>query len=176
MSGAARDRGWLVVAHHHPGRLRVRSPRFELDGRLLETTHRWLVEHPGVRGASCDATAGSILVVYDPSHADPGELLVAIAARTRLILVEREPGEPPARRVFEAVRAIDGLVLDASGGLFGLGVAFPAAMGLGSIASFALSSHARAPRWDNLLWWGMQAFRALNEDHRPPARPHANGR
>lgn len=175
MSGGARDPGWLVVAHHHPGRLRVRSPRFELDGRLLETTHRWLVEHPGVRSAACDPTAGSILVVYDPSHADPGDLLVAIATRARLVVVEREPRVPPARRVFEAVRAIDGFVLGASGGLFGLGVAFPAVLGLGSIASFVLSSHARAPRWDNLVWWGMQAFSAFNEDHRPAARPHANG-
>ena len=175
MSGGARGRGWLVVAHHHPGRLRVRSPRFELDERLLEATQRWLAEHPGVRDACTDTTAGSILVAYDPSRTDAGELLVAIANRTRLVVLEREPRETPARRIVAGVRALDGFVLDASGGLFGLGLVFPAALGLGSIASFFMSSHARAPRWDNLLWWGAQVFRAFDEDKRPPPRPHANG-
>jgi hypothetical protein len=155
MSGGARERGWLVVAHHHPGRLRVRSPRFELDERLLETTQRWLVEHPGVRDACSDATAGSILVAYDPARIDAGELLVTIATRARLVLVERVPREIPAKRV--------------------LGLVIPTALGLGSLASFLLSPHVRAPRWDNLLWWGIEAFRALNEDPRPGARPHANG-
>lgn len=174
MSGGARERAWLIVAHHHPGRLRVRSPRFELDEKLLETTQRWLSEHPGVRGACADATAGSILVAYDPICTDAGEILVAIAARARLVVVEREPREAPARRIFAAMHAVDGYVLEASGGHFGLGVALPAAFGLGSIASLLMSSHVRAPRWDNLLWWGMQTFRALNEDQRPSARPHAN--
>jgi hypothetical protein len=175
MTGGARERAWLVVAHHHPGRLRVRSPRFELDERLLDATQRWLAEHPGVRGACSDATAGSILVAYDPSRIDAGELLVAIATRARLVVVEREPREAPAKRIFAAVRAVDGFVLDASGGRFGLGIAFPTALGLGSIASFLMSPHPRAPRWDNLLWWGLEAFRLLNEDRRPGARPHANG-
>jgi hypothetical protein len=166
---------WLVVAHHHPGRLRLRSPRFEVDAALLDATQRWLAEHPGVRDARSDGAAGSILVAYDPTRIDAGELLVAIATRARLVVVEREPREPAARRVFEAVRALDGLVLDASRGRFGLGIVVPTALGMGSVASFLLSPHVRAPRWDNLLWWGMQAFRALNDDQHPRARPHANG-
>lgn len=175
MSGGAPGRGWLIVAHHHPGRLRVRSPRFELDGRLLEATQRWLSEHPGVRRACSDGTAGSILVAYDPSCTDAGELLVAIATRTRLVVVEREPRKATASRIFAAVGALDGFVLDASGGRFGLGLVVPTAMGLGSIASFLTSSHARAPRWDNLLWWSLEAFRALNAEQHRPARTHANG-
>ena len=175
MTGEGRGRGWLVVAHHHPGRLRVRSPRFELDTTLLEATQRWLAEHPGVLGASADAGTGSILVAYDASHTDAGQLLVAIATRTRLVVVERARRHPPAKRVFHAVHELDALMLDASGGRFGLGVVFPAVLGAGSIASLLLSSHARAPRWDNLVWWGMQAFQALNEDQRLP-RAHASGR
>ena len=175
MSGGARRRGWLVVAHHHPGRLRVRSRRFELDERRLEATQRWLAEQPGVRGARPDASTGSILVSYDASRIEVGELLVAIATRAHLVVVEREPRAAPAGRIFAAVRAVDSLVLDVSGGRIGLGIAFPTALGLGSVASFLVSPHARAPRWDNLLWWGLQAFRALNGDPHPNARPHANG-
>lgn len=176
MSEGGREQGWLVVAHHHPGRLRVRAPRFELDERLLQATQRWLAEHAGVESVSADSGTGSILIAYDASQTDAGELLVAIAAHTRLLVVKREPREPAARRVFHAVRELDGLMLGASGGRFGLGVVFPAALGVSSVATFILSSHARAPRWDNLLWWAMQAFHALNEDLRPPSSAHARGR
>lgn len=175
MSGEGSQRNWLVVAHHHPGRLRVRSPRFEVDQALRDAIERWLAEHPGVRAVSSEGTAGSVLVVYDPTSTDAGELLIAIATRTRMVVLEQEPREAPARRVFAAARALDRLVSDASGGRFGLGVAFPAALGLGSIASFVLSSHARPPRWDNLLWWGWQLFREFSESEPPGPRVHANG-
>jgi hypothetical protein len=165
----------LVVAHHHPGRLRVRSRSFERDPALVETIERWLTEQPGVREVRSHAPTGSILVAYDPSRADVGELLVAIAARTCLALVEPSAAGPPAQRIFDAARGLDDRVLELSGGRFGLGIVVPVALGLGSIASFVSSAHVRAPRWDNLLYWAVQMFRAMNEDPRPRRRSDANG-
>jgi hypothetical protein len=165
----------LVVAHHHPGRLRIRSRTFECEPALAETIERWLSEQPGVREVRSHPPTGSVLVTYDPSCADVGELLVAIAARTCLSIAEPATPGPPAQRILDAARGLDDRVLELSGGRFGLGLVVPLALGAGSIASFFASAHRRTPRWDNLLYWAVQLFRALNEDPRPRRRPNANG-
>jgi hypothetical protein len=171
VNGDARDEETLVVAHHHPGRLRVRSRRFEADAALRERIERWIGEQPSVLEARSDAATGSILMVYDPAGADAGGLLVALAEHARLVI-----DEAPSRagRILEAARALDEHVVTSSGGHFGLDVAVPLAFGLGSIGSFVWSAHLRAPRWDNLFYWGVQLWRLIHEGH-AHRRRHANG-
>lgn len=172
--GARAERPTLFVAHHHPGRLRVRSRAFERDAALRESVARFAGEQTGVRAARAEAKTGSVLVSYDPTRADAGDLLTAIAARAHLVVTEPPRGNP-VQAVFDAARALDEHVVDWSGGRFGLGFVVPLTMGVGSIGSFLWSSHRRVPRWDNLIYWGVQLFRSLNEDRRPPRREHANG-
>jgi hypothetical protein len=162
MNDIARDEGQLVVAHHHPGRLRLRSRRFEVDDAVREGTGRWLAEQPGVLDVRSDAATGSMLVAYDRLSVDAGQLLTSVAERAHLA-VDEPP--PLARILVEATRDLDKRVLESSGGRFGLGAAIPLAMGVGSVGSFVWSTHLRAPRWDNLLYWGVQLFRVLNEGH-----------
>jgi hypothetical protein len=174
MTGEARDRG-LAVAHHHPGRLRVRSSAFEGDDALRASTERWLTEQPGVLVVSSHAPTGSILVAYDPSRIDAGELLIAVASRARLVVTAKAPRGLRAQALFDAARAVDESVVGWTGGRLGLGLAIPVALGISSIASFVLSPHVRAPRWDNLLYWGVHFFRTLNDDERARRREHARG-
>lgn len=174
MSDGARARGRLVVAHHHPGRLRVRSRTFERDEALREATERWLGEQPGVRVVRTHPPTGSVLVAYDPAQTDAGELLVAIAARTRLAIVHPAPRGPPTQEVFDALHAVDERIFEFSGGRYGLGLVVPIALGVGSVASFLWSPQHRAPGWANLLYWGVQFFRTLNEDQHARRRRHAN--
>lgn len=162
----------LFVAHHHPGRLRLRSRAFEIDARMREDVERWLAAQPGVRVVRAHDLTGSVLVDYDPSRADPGELLLALAARSRLAVCAREPREPVAQRVYGAARAVDLRLRAASGGRLGLSIVVPAALGLASVGSLLWSVHPRAPRWDNLLFWSVQFFRTMNRDRRDP-REHA---
>jgi hypothetical protein len=164
----------LVVAHHHPGRLRVRSRVFECDDALREATERWLSEQPGVRGVRSHAPTGSVRVDYDPRRTDAGTLLTATAARVGAVIAEPSRGAPPAQKLFDAARLLDAQILESSGGRVGLGVVIPLALGIGSFGSFFWSVHTRAPRWDNLLYWGMQLFRILNEDQHPRRRRHAS--
>lgn len=181
MRNEANRDGQLLLAHHHPGRLRVRSSVLERDGEALEAIESWLKQQPGVRAVCSHAPTGSILITYDPSEADPGELLVAIASQAHLEIAERPAGRPPVQAVFAAFRAFDDAVLESSGGRWGLDLVLPVALGIGSAVSFLFSAHRRAPRWDSLLYWGVQAFRAMNDephpDHRPGRGPqHAGGR
>jgi hypothetical protein len=165
----------LAIAHHHPGRLRVRSRTFEWDEALREMTECWLAEQPGVCVVRSHAATGSMLVAYDPLRTDAGELLTAIAARARLPIAEPAPRDLPAQSVFDVARSLEERVLGWSGGRFGLGLFIPVALGVGSIGSFLWSAHLRAPRWDNLLYWGVQCFCLLNVDHRRRRRRYADG-
>src|SRR6202011_461254 len=123
-----------------------------------------------IRVVLSHAPTGSFLVVYDPSLADAGDLLTAIAARARLAISEPPGGDPPAQYVFGAMRALEDWMLELSGGRAGLGLVVPIALGIGSIASFWSSPHIRTPRWDNLLYWSVQFFRMLNEPPQPYPR------
>jgi hypothetical protein len=173
MSDPLRDDRPLFVTHHHPGRLRVRSPLFDRDPKLSETLAGWLTEQAGVRLVQRGAQTGSLLVGYDPSRTDGGRLLEGMARRGELdITVPPRPGIP-AQGIFDAARALDRQVAAWSDGRFDLRLALPVALGLGSVASFFVSDHRRIPRWDNLLYWSVHFFRTLNEDardERPPGR------
>jgi hypothetical protein len=177
------DRGYLVLAHHHPGRLRVRvrPGALEEDCATLEAIERWLTEQPGVRAVCTHARTGSVLVTYDTSEAEAGDLLVGIASHGHLDIAEARTRRAPAQAVFASFRALDDFALRSSKGRWGLGLVLPLALGIGSVGSFLFSAHRRAPRWDNLLYWGVQLFRSMNEERgqgarRPgDSREHADG-
>jgi hypothetical protein len=172
------DPGTLVLAHHHPGRLRVRvrSGALEEDRATLESIERWLTKQPGVRAVCTHARTGSVLVTYDASEAEAGDLFVGIASHGHLDIAEERVRRSPAEAVFAAFRALDDFVLRSSDGRWGFGVLFPLVLGVGSLGSFFFSAHRRAPRWDNLLYWGVQLFRSMNEEHGKAERRTADHR
>jgi hypothetical protein len=166
------ERGYLVLAHHHPGRLRVRlrSGAPEPDGATLEAVERWLTEQPGVRAVRTHGRTGSVLVIYDASEAEAGDLLVGMASHGHLDIGDARERRPPAQAVFAAFRAVDDFVLRWSEGRWGVGLVLPLALGLSSVGSLLFSAHRRAPRWDNLLYWSVQLFRSLNDERARPER------
>lgn len=174
MTSAASHDERLVVAHHHPGRLRVRARAFEADESLRRTIEGWLGEQAGVREVRAHPSTGSVLVVYEPARVDAGQLLMGIAGRARLAIAEPTPQGAPPQRIFDAAHALDEQVREWSDGRFGLGFVVPVALSFGSLASFVWSAHRRAPRWDNLLYWGVQFFRAFNDDRHAERRRDAD--
>lgn len=153
----------LVVAHHHPGRLRVRARVLERDPALRRRAAAAVESLDGVSSA-IDGPTGSVLVEYDPARVDAGALLDAIASAAALWIAPPPAPASPARAVFAAGRALDAHVADWTGGRFGLRVAVPAALAAGSLATIAFGGW-RAPRWDSLLYWSFTVFRALNDEH-----------
>lgn len=168
----------LFVAHHHPGRLRVRARALEGDARLRRVACAAIADLEGVRSAR-DTETGSILVEYDPERVDAGALLAAMAEATALTIALPEPPGRPARstahEVFETARALDRHVAQWTGGRVDLRVAVPATLGVASIASLLLSGQALTPRWDNLLYWGFTLFQTLNERTRRAERDDRGG-
>jgi hypothetical protein len=156
----------LVVAHHHPGRLRVRARALEGDAQLRRAACAAIAEIEGERSAH-DTQTGSVLVEYDPERVDASALLATLAEATALTIAPPQARTRPARStahdVFEAARALDRHVARWTGGRVDLRVAVPATLGAASVASLLLGGQARTPRWDNLLYWGFTLFHTLNE-------------
>jgi hypothetical protein len=153
----------LVVAHHHPGWLRVRARRFEEDDAARDAVSRALHSVEGVARVASSSDTGSLLVEYDADQTDVRVILSALCESTGLVLRDPSPVRMGAAALFDAARAVDAYVYERTGGRVDIRVAIPAAMGFGSLASLVWSGHRRAPRWDNLLYWCFTLFRELNE-------------
>jgi hypothetical protein len=152
----------LVVAHHHPGRLRLRARALEEDPQLRDHAVEALADVDGVTSARGSAI-GSVLVEYDPRRVDAGTLLSTVVAATSLAIAPPPSPDMPARIVALAAQRLDEHVAEWSGGRFDMRIAVPAALAAASFASLLWSDHRRAPRWDNLLYWSFTLFRALND-------------
>ena len=67
------------LAHHLPGRLRLRSALFKGNARASEEAQRHLAEITGVRSARANPLTGSVLLEYDPEVIPPAKLLDVLA-------------------------------------------------------------------------------------------------
>ncbi|HZU81742.1 MAG TPA: hypothetical protein VE987_02445 [Polyangiaceae bacterium] len=165
----------LVVAHHHPGRLRVRARVLEQDTRVMASVHGALSGAAGVIAVRGRAETGSVLVEYDPTRTDAGRLLERIAGVTRLPVARPTPRRLAAQPVFDAARDLDGWLSSWTRGRIDLRVGVPMALGLGSVLSFFWSGQPRAPRWETLLFWSVNLLMRLNDDAGDEAAPRSHG-
>jgi hypothetical protein len=163
----------LVVAHHHPGRLRVRARALQADPELRRRVADAVAATHGVSSVA-DAATGSVLVEYDPRCVDAGALLREITATASLSIEPPAPPRSPAHTVFESARALNAHVAEWSAGRFDLRFAVPAALAAGSLAAVAFGA-PKAPRWDSLVYWSFTVFRALNDERFLSSHDDRNG-
>ena len=177
-----RPRAPLELAHHHPGRLRVRSDLLSKTGRdedareRLENIRSSLEGMRGVLTVRLTPQAGSVLVEYEPGAIDPNALIDSIARAGDLDPPPSEEEERacrvrPAARVVAAARKLDTLTYELTGGWAGLRDLVPMAMT--GVAAFSfVTKKDRLPRWDNLAYWAFSLFLALHagEDARTTDR------
>ena len=169
----------LELAHHHPGRLRVRADSLRDDAARIESVTRLLDGAPGVTRVVHNARTGSFLVEYEPGHTEPEELVAQIAKAAGLL----SPFDPRARKMpvqpamalIDGVRGLNEITNQLTGGRADLRVVVPAA--LAGLAAYSFSREkVRLPRWDNLLWWSYSIFTALHEnDVLHPTAPDDGG-
>ncbi|HVJ93638.1 MAG TPA: hypothetical protein VM580_27740 [Labilithrix sp.] len=167
-----RSRELLELAHHHPGRLRVRSDGFccrerddELGGKLDLVRSR-LATLAGVRSIHVNCTSGSILVEYEPGAIDPNRLIDAIALTADLEVPDEEVRARrvyPAHIAIDAARSANSLARELTGGRADLRVLLPIA--LGGLAAYSfIEGKDRMPRWDNLAYWALSLFQTWHGD------------
>jgi hypothetical protein len=170
-------RRFLELAHHHPGRIRVRSDALRSrDAHDAASTKRRRIEEAlekrhGVLSVRSNAGSGSVLVEYEPGVMEPDALVAEIAHAADL---EPPPPESDRKRraprrsaavMIGAARRMNAFVDDLTGGRADLRDLVPIAM----LALAAYSSVVRKdplPRWDNLTYWAFSLFQSLHQRDR----------
>ena len=73
------EREHLELAHHHPGRLRVRADALIEALDVVQAIREALDALPGILAVRYTAQTGSLLVEYEPGHADADAIILRIA-------------------------------------------------------------------------------------------------
>jgi hypothetical protein len=140
----------------------VRADAFRAEAARADAL-RAIEALPGIVRVSPNAQSGSLLIEYEVGLAVPEHICEAIAAAAGLAGVvdaATDPADrvPPARVLVSAVRGLNEVARELTGGRADLSDLVPAAMTAAAAYSFARSKHERMPRWDNLLWWSYGMF------------------
>ena len=170
----------LELAHHHPGRLRVRADALIDALDVVQRIARPSTPSPASSSVRYTAQTGSILVEYEPGLADADDIILRIADAADLAppldeATLRERRARPALLAIGASRELNKLTEEITGGRADLRSIVPAALAGLAIYSF-IEEKNRMPRWDNLLYWGFNIFTMLHrreideEPGRAPAR------
>jgi hypothetical protein len=96
----------FALAHHVPGRLRLRSPALKGNASASEQARHQLAQIRGVRATSANPVTGSVLLEYDPSVLSAGKVIDLLAAQgyvLRATEVEAEAGSGWANTMASAV-------------------------------------------------------------------------
>jgi Heavy metal associated domain 2 len=70
----------IEIAHHVPGRVRLRSPSLKGDVRAGEEAQRHLAQIEGVTSVTVNPWAGSLLLRYDPVVLLPEKVIEVLSA------------------------------------------------------------------------------------------------
>lgn len=171
------DREHLELAHHHPGRLRVRADGLVDALDVVQRVRESLDAVPGIVSVKYTAQTGSILIEYEPGLADADDVILRIAEAADLEppldeATLRSMRARPALLAIGATKELNRLTEEVTGGRADLRSLVPAALAGLAVFSF-MEEKQRMPRWDNLLYWSFNIFtmlhrREIDEDRPPP--------
>lgn len=158
----------LHVAHDIPGRLRLRLPL----GTPTEGLQTAVAAEDGVTACTWSARTRSLLVLYDPEHADRAAILDAVVRVTGLESpgatanghpVRPEPGTALTQGVRDLFGEVDHRVQRLTRGVVGLGALFPVALTAWAVTE-VVRGRAAPLAWTSALWYAHGLFRDYQVD------------
>jgi len=168
------------VAHHVPGRVRLRFERGTDVREVARRIEASVAELPGIRGIEVRSAARSVVVHYRPAEVEPERLLTEGLAGAAIELAEegaRAPTGAPGgtlvgRGIVGALSAANAGLAKATRGTLNLADVFPLTLlGLG-LRDVARRGVQPVP-WYNLLYWGYAIFAELHRQQESPPVPDA---
>jgi len=170
----ARSKHHAQLAHHIPGRLRVRLPRGNRRSHIMERLKEDLLTQPGIHAVDVNPAAGSVTVSYNPQqYSDTGmlglleDLDVVIGTVLDVPHIEEGIGEKgfstAALSLSGALEDLNRRLATRTGNVIDLRALFPlsvAGFGLWQIRKEGLMLET-LPGW-LLVWLGFDAFLKLH--------------
>jgi Heavy metal associated domain 2 len=101
------------VAHHIPGRLRLRSALLKDNPRVAEEATRRLADIEGVTSATANPSTGGLLLSYDPGMLPPRDLLELLADQAHISALDQTPAAAGGDWIDKLANVIKGWFLDA---------------------------------------------------------------
>jgi hypothetical protein len=159
------DAAVLRLAHHHPGRIRVRSEAFRGGDDLAARARDALLATGNVLRVEHDAGTGSLLIEYEPGRITPDEILARAANAAGLLVDLEEPCRPDrthGERFLDVCRDLNDAAYVMTGFRVEPRTLLPVGVAVLSGVFFALNRGQRMPRWDNLAYWSVSLFAMLH--------------
>ena len=175
------------VAHHSPGRLRIRVPAAKGNAAGIEAIRQSLTKVPGVQQVTINPTIGTITIHYDARHHAAFEKhLAAEASQCGLVKIEPEPKveelrqidstieteaafladhSVTAKAIFDAISSVDHVVKRTTGNTVDLKVILPLALAVGAFMELGVA--ASTPVWLTLGLFSFNHFVDLHAHNDP---------
>lgn len=159
------------IAHHIPGRVRIKIPAARRNRRVLDQVSQFINALEGVQSVEANPVTGSVVVHYDPAHREhlsqylPAPELGEAAEMVEKVQQEAEflaAHSHTAAALLQSAGALDGTVRQATGGLLDLKVLLPALLTVW--AFFEVGIDTSTPMWVSL---GIFSFNSFVMLHRP---------
>ncbi len=175
------------VAHHIPGRVRIRIHKESRHPHILQKLKTDLDGQPGVHGVEVNEAAGSVTVKYDAQQRTSAgifdllqdfDVLVGTVMEAPHLEEEEEDNSGHSKAALTMAGALDDLdrrLSELTGHTLDLRVLFP--LGLVGVGIWQISKHGlmfeMIPGW-LLVWLGFDAFVKLNVLQHAQESPTAN--
>lgn len=170
----SRARHHASIAHHVPGRMRVKVPNAKGDAALLEEIRQTLVGVPGIHDIEINGTTGSVTIHYS-ADTHP-ELPASIDQHQEVFAVRRPPSTKldemshlieeeaeflaehshVARVVVDFCSKLDRQVKQATGNAVDLKVLIP--LGLAAVTFIEIGATAATPVWVTIGLFSLNHF------------------
>ncbi len=162
-------RSSVRLVHYHPGRLRLRVDTLALDTPGVAERVRQVVQSvPGVETVTWSQDTGSLLIEYQPGQSDPNDIVATIAHGCGMMfvgnadMVQNRSPATPALAASDAFAGINHLAARVLGHRADLRTILPLVVVSISTYAFSKQKGQRLPRWDNLVYWSINLFLAMN--------------
>lgn|SRR5581483_1964319 len=174
----------MEVAHHIPGRVRLKVRRAKGDAATLERIRAAIAALPEVQDVSANPATGSLLVTYDRREhpriestlaengdgtdtysmdldgSDPSEIMELVSKEAEFLEHHSQTG----LAVVNLFRSLDKGIREATGNMVDLKVLLPAGLAIWSFTEVGIDMST--PMWVTL---GLSSFNSFVALHRHPA-------
>lgn len=165
MSRASKhDSRALRLAHHHPGRVRLRSKAFE-GANTADRALAALRERPGIEYVEHSPITGSVLIHYTPGQIGADEIMEDVAGAAELTISDEKAPDPSdlTHLIIDKGRDLNALVAKVTG--YHTDVRGIVPIALAGLAGYSfLTQKGRLPNWDNLAYWAFSIFTELHRE------------